>query len=71
MTTRVFRMGSRTGGKTMEGVIAYHAAKKVGKTCVVVAKNESEKLRLVVNHRIAPNDIIFKAQVDSARKGMK
>lgn len=71
-TPLVHRMpiGSRGHSKTLEGVAAYHAAKKAGKTCMIVAKNEGEQLRLVVNHHIDPTDIVLKVEADMAGKAV-
>lgn len=66
--TLVHRMkiGSRGHSKTLEGMVAYHSAKRAGKTCIIVAKSEGERLRLVLNHKVDPADIILKQDADRA-----
>ncbi len=64
------RIGSRGHSKTLMGMAAYHDAKRRGKTCMIVAKNEGEKLRLVVNHKVDPADIILKTDADRAGKAV-
>jgi len=54
---RVMQTGSRGHGKTFKAMAAYHKAKKAGQTCLIVAKNEQEKMRLIQNHYVDPGDI--------------
>lgn len=54
---RVMQTGSRGHDKTMRAMREYHLAKKDGKTCLIMAKNEQEKIRLIQNHFVDPNDI--------------
>lgn len=54
---RVMQTGSRGHGKTIRAMRAYHQAKQNGKTCLIVAKNEQEKIRLVQYHFADPDDI--------------
>lgn len=54
---RVMQAGSQGHSKTLTSMAAYHLAKKAGKTCLIIAKNEQEKIRLVQNHFVDPNDI--------------
>ncbi len=54
---RVMQTGSQGHSKTKKAMAAYRAAKANGKTCVIVAKNEQEMMRLITNHHVDPNDI--------------
>ena len=54
---RVMQTGSRGHSKTMKAMAEYHKAKKAGKTCLIMAKSEQEKIRLVQNHFVDPDDI--------------
>lgn len=54
---RVMQTGSRSHGKTIKAMQEYHRAKTAGKTCVIVAKNEQEKIQLIQNHYVDPDDI--------------
>ena len=54
---RVMQTGSRGHSKTMRAMREYHKAKKAGKTCLIIAKNEQEKIRLIQNHFVDPDDI--------------
>jgi hypothetical protein len=54
---RVMQTGSQGHGKTIRAMAAYREAKKAGKTCMIVAKSEQEKMRLVINYRVDPDDI--------------
>lgn len=54
---RVMQTGSQGHGKTLAAMAAYHKAKKAGKNCLIMAKNEQEKVRLVQNHFVDPMDI--------------
>lgn len=59
-------IGSRGHSKTLKGMVAYHDARRAGKTCIIVAKNEGERMRLVVNHKVDPADIMLKEDADRA-----
>lgn len=54
---RVMQTGSQGHGKTMQAMRAYHAAKSSGKTCLIMARNEQEKICLIQNHFVDPDDI--------------
>ena len=60
------RMGSRGHTSTFKAVAAYHSAKANSKTCMIVAKDIGEKMRLIKNHFIDPEDIVVKGEADAA-----
>ena len=54
---RVMETGSRGHSKTFRAMVEYHKAKRDGKRCLIVAKTIQEKMGLITNHHVDPNDI--------------
>ena len=60
---RRYELGSRGHSKTLQAMYEYHEAKRKGKSCLIVAKSEEEKLRLCVNHNVDPADVVLASDI--------